>query len=41
MTNEVVVREDSIRELMPFEPMNYEDAVLRALGEWAEAGRRA
>ena len=28
MTNEVVVRDDSIRTLVPFEPMGYDDAVL-------------
>ena len=40
MSNEVVVRDDSIRRLVPFEPMDYDDAVLRALGERARAGRR-
>ena len=40
MSNEVVVRDDSIRELVPFEPMDYDDAVLLALGERAKAGRR-
>jgi uncharacterized protein YbjT (DUF2867 family) len=40
MSNEVVVRDDSIRELVGFEPMSYDDAVLRALGERARAGRR-
>ncbi len=39
MSNEVVVRDDSIRELVPFEPMDYDDAVLQALGERAKAGR--
>jgi uncharacterized protein YbjT (DUF2867 family) len=33
MTNEVVVRDDSIRELIPFEPMAYDDAVRLALAE--------
>lgn len=40
MSNEVVVRDDSIRELVGFAPMSYDDAVLRALGERARAGRR-
>jgi hypothetical protein len=40
MTNEVVVRDDSIRRLVPFEPMGYDDAVLAALGERAAARRR-
>jgi uncharacterized protein YbjT (DUF2867 family) len=39
MSNEVVVREDSIRKLVPFEPMDYDSAVLQALGERAKAGR--
>jgi len=39
MSNEVVVRDDSIRTLVPFEPMGYDDAVLRALGERAAAKR--
>ena len=39
MSNEVVVRDDSIRELVPFEPMDYDDAVLQALGERAKARR--
>ncbi len=33
MTNEVVVEDDSIRELVPFEPMPYDDAVREALAE--------
>ncbi|WP_433655045.1 NAD(P)H-binding protein [Nocardia sp. CA-128927] len=37
MTNEVVVRDNSIRELVPFEPLDYDDAVRRALDERAEA----
>jgi len=37
MTNEVVVRDDSIRSLVPFEPMDYDSAVLAALGERAKA----
>jgi uncharacterized protein YbjT (DUF2867 family) len=40
MTNEVVVRDDSIRKLAPFEPMDYDTAVLQALGERAKAIRR-
>jgi uncharacterized protein YbjT (DUF2867 family) len=40
MSNEVVVRDDSIRELVGFAPMGYDDAVLLALGERARAGRR-
>ena len=39
MSNEVVVRDDSIRALVPFEPMDYDDAVLQALGERAKAAR--
>jgi uncharacterized protein YbjT (DUF2867 family) len=39
MINEVVVREDSIRRLVPFEPMDYDDAVLQALGERAKVKR--
>jgi uncharacterized protein YbjT (DUF2867 family) len=39
MSNEVVVRDDSIRALVPFEPMDYDAAVLQALGERARAGR--
>jgi hypothetical protein len=33
MTNEVVVSDDSIRSLVQFEPMGYDDAVRRALQE--------
>ena len=39
MSNEVVVRDDSIRALVPLEPMAYDDAVLQALGERARARR--
>lgn len=39
MTNEVVVRENKIRALVPFEPMDYDAAVLQALGERAKASR--
>jgi uncharacterized protein YbjT (DUF2867 family) len=35
MSNEVVVRDKSIRELVDFDPMNYDEAVLAALGERA------
>jgi uncharacterized protein YbjT (DUF2867 family) len=41
MTNEVIVRDDSIRRLVPFEPMDYDTAVLTALGERARARRAA
>jgi uncharacterized protein YbjT (DUF2867 family) len=40
MTNEVVVRDDSIRELLPFDLIRYDEAVLQALGERARAERR-
>ena len=36
MTNEVVIRDDSIRRLVPFEPMSYDDAVRQALRERAQ-----
>lgn len=39
MSNEVVVRDSSIRSLVPFEPMGYDQAVLAALGERASARR--
>lgn len=39
MTNEVVVRDDSIRQLVDFEPVDYDEAVLAALGERAKAAR--
>ena len=39
MSNEVVVRDDSIRELVPLTPLDYDDAVLQALGERAKAVR--
>ena len=39
MTNEVVVKDDSIRRLVPFEPLGYDDMVLTALGERAKARR--
>ena len=40
MSNEVVVRDDSIRALVPFEPMDYDAAVLQALGERAREARQ-
>ena len=40
MTNEVVVRDDSIRSLVPFDPMGYDEAVGQALLERARAVRR-
>jgi uncharacterized protein YbjT (DUF2867 family) len=40
MTNEVVVRNDRIRSLVPFEPMDYDSAVLAALGERAKTRRQ-
>lgn len=39
MINEVVVEDDSIRDLAPFEPMSFEDAVREALGERAREAR--
>ena len=36
MSNEVVVRDKSIRGLVEFEPMSYDEAVLAALGERAQ-----
>jgi len=41
MSNEVVVRDDSIRALVPFDPMGYDDAVLQALAERAREVRRS
>ena len=40
MANEVVVRDDSIRSLIEFEPLGYDAAVLAALGERGAAKRR-
>jgi hypothetical protein len=40
MSNEVIVQEDSIRSLVPFEPMDYDSAVLAALGERAKERER-
>jgi uncharacterized protein YbjT (DUF2867 family) len=39
MTNEVIVRDHSIRDLIPFRPMSYDDAVRAALRERSEAQR--
>jgi uncharacterized protein YbjT (DUF2867 family) len=39
MTNEVIVRDNSIRELIPFDPMPYDDAVRAALSERQQAKR--
>ena len=40
MSNEVIVLDNSIRSLVPFDPMDYDDAVLNALGERAKARRQ-
>ena len=40
MANEVVVRDDSIRSLVPFPTSDFDEAVLTALGERAKAKRR-
>ncbi|SFP51213.1 Uncharacterized conserved protein YbjT, contains NAD(P)-binding and DUF2867 domains [Geodermatophilus dictyosporus] len=40
MTNEVVVTDDSIRSVVPFEPMDYDRMVLEALVERAAEHRR-
>lgn len=39
MTNEVVVKDDSIRSLVPFDPMGYDEAVRQALAERAQEVR--
>src|SRR4051812_3385566 len=39
MANEVVVRNDAVTRVVPFEPMGYDDAVRTALAEHAEAVR--
>ncbi|GAB3323683.1 NAD(P)H-binding protein [Geodermatophilus aquaeductus] len=41
MINEVVVTDDAIRTVVPFEPMDYDQMVLVALGERAADRRRA
>jgi uncharacterized protein YbjT (DUF2867 family) len=40
MTNEVVVTDDAIRSVVPFEPMDYDEMVLRALAERARERRQ-
>ena len=40
MTNEVVVRDDRIRQVVPFEPMDFDSAVLAALAERRRTARR-
>jgi hypothetical protein len=37
MTNEVIVRDQSIRDLIPIQPMGYDDAVRAALRERRQA----
>jgi uncharacterized protein YbjT (DUF2867 family) len=39
MTNEVIVRDQSIRDVVPFDPMPYDDAVRKALSERSRAKR--
>jgi hypothetical protein len=39
MSNEVIVRDKSIQKIIPFEPMDYDSAVLLALGERAKTKR--
>ena len=39
MSNEVVVDDDSIRSVVPFEPMGYDEAVRQALAEHESASR--
>jgi uncharacterized protein YbjT (DUF2867 family) len=39
MSNEVIVRDPSIRHLIPFDPMSYDDAVRKALSERRQAER--
>lgn len=41
MMNETIVRDNSIRDVVPFEPLDYDEAVLRALGQRAKARRAA
>jgi uncharacterized protein YbjT (DUF2867 family) len=40
MSNEVVVHDDSIRRVVPFEPMGYDRMVVEALGERGEAAAK-
>jgi hypothetical protein len=37
MTNEVIVRDQSIKDLIPIQPMSYDDAVRAALRERRES----
>ena len=39
MTNEVTVRDQAIKDLIPIQPMSYDDAVRAALRERREARR--
>jgi hypothetical protein len=39
MTNEVVVTDDAIRSVVPFEPMDYDEMVMTALVERARERR--
>ena len=39
MTNEVIVRDPSLRDLVPYDPIPYDDAVRQALRERREAER--
>ncbi len=39
MRNEVIVRDAAIRDLVPFEPLNYDDAVLEAMRDRARERR--
>jgi hypothetical protein len=40
MNNEVVVKDDSIRKVVPFEPMGYDDMVREALADRLRAEGR-
>ena len=40
MTNEVVVSDEAIRSVVPFEPMDYDEMAMRALIERARERRR-
>lgn len=40
MTNEVVVEDDSVRAVVPFEPLGFDEAVRRALADRRRAERR-
>ncbi len=40
MSNEVVVTDDAVRTIVPFEPMDYDEMVLAALGERARERRQ-